>query len=984
MSEHSVPEGKPEGGFNLLDKFPDLKPVAKAPSLGTVNGVGTMMMGSRDLDEETGTYVKTRCFTFLFVPLVALGAYRVFDAPGGGWYFLGKVPLSDFARNWNRLLALIVFVAAGVGAWAAYNNTPEQKAARELARADALAAEGKGKEAAEAYRAVMLGKTKKSAQARERFDALVAEPPGDLADTAGVYAVALELHRREQHAVKDLFGRALALAQKGEEADPAGALALVEAVAPLATRPADQLAPRRRLLERLAQQKPDDVDVASRLAAVCEEQGDLKRCREVLAPHEANLGDRDGAAILGRIYAHEGKYEPAYRLLSAYLDARLPRLRAAEQRYQDAITGLERRVVQELSEGKAKDFDFAKARAATQAEQAQMRLEYFFRQMRDDPATREAQRQLAAQAGVVSAALELGIVRLQRAQGMADPEQRRKELKKAEETFLSVQESVRGRGGQEDTFRVQLGRVYYWLGKPAEGKKLLDEFLKKHNRAGDMLVLVARMLREVGAVSEARKLCEEAFEKGADARKKQQAALVRSLMFTDLDDKLLWLGRCDPSNSEVKTSLCSARATKAMEDGKDDEAIRELREALAIYAKLPERGDFLNNCALVHFSLYQLTHEPEQFQRGADKLDRAIALQPDDSIVLSNGAAMLMEAAVRDIIGDALDWKVLKSRADLDLLPYLYRDQAGWNRFLARLKSHPGLAKARGYHEKLLVLAPRRPESYAALAGLYDHLHDLGGLESLWKRLQAADLDQEHSRREMLDFYAGKKEDKKREDLKKALALQRRTLEAARKVGGATLAVAAARMSSLRAGAGLFGLPADPAEVLRLAEEAEAAAASSATRRGRINALCFRAHQALAREDKAYAELVGKTRRSLGFQALTWALSKPGPLCDRALANADVQEAVKLTLEQVKAFPKGQGAFTWALLRVARPAEAEKLAARLKADERGRLRRSIDRVLSPLAATVALESSWALEAAGKPDEAAAVLREAAKKGVPLP
>ena len=51
---------------------------------------------------------------------------------------------------------------------------------------------------------------------------------------------------------------------------------------------------------------------------------------------------------------------------------------------------------------------------------------------------------------------------------------------------------------------------------------------------------------------------------------------------------------------------------------------------------------------------------------------------------------------------------------------------------------------------------------------------------------------------------------------------------------------------------------------------------------------------------------------------------------------------------------------------------------------RDRLKRWIERVLSPLSATVALDSSWALEAEGKPDEAAAVLREAAKRGVPLP
>jgi hypothetical protein len=983
MSENTLPDEQPEGGINPLQKFPEMQPVSRAPSLGTLNGVGTMMIGRRDFDEETGTYVKTHCFTFLFIPLLAFGAYRVLDAPGGGWYFLGKVPLSGFASAWNKLVALFVFVGAGLGAYAAYTNTDDYKAGRELARADELAAGGKGKDAAEMYRTLMSGKSQKVATAaHERFDALLAEPPGDLADTAGVFGVALELHRREQHPVKDLFDRAAALAQKGEEADPAGALALVEVVAPLAPRPADQLALRRRLLERLVQQKPADVDLASRLAVVCEEQGDLKRCQAVLAPHEARLGDRDGAAILGRLYAQQGKYEPAYRLLSAYLEARLPKLRAAEQQYDLAVKGLQQRVLQTLREGKAPDFDFTRHRAATEAEQNQMVLEYLFRKVRDDPAVLEAQRQLAAQGKVVSAALELGIVRLQRAQGLADPEQRRQELKKAEETFLSVRESVQG--GQEDAFRVHLGRVYYWLGKHAEGKKLFDEVLQKHKRAGGLLLLVAETLREVGAVSEARKLCEEAYEKDPDKQKKQQAALKRSAMPTDLDDKILWLGRANTATPEVQASLCTARGMKAAQDGKDDEAARQYREALAFYAKLPEDAVNLNNSAQAHVSLYHVTGEPEQFRRYADKIERAMALAPDNSILLGNAAALQLEAAVRDVVGAAVDWKVLKGGADLDLLSYLYRDRDGWNRFLVRLKSHAGLAKAKGYYEKLLVLSPRRQDGYSALARLYEHLGDLAGLEGVWKRLQGVELDQDHYRRETLDSHAGKNEGKNRDDLKKVLARQQEILEAARKVGGVTLAVAASRMAALRVGSAMVGLPAEAGEAVKLAEEADAAAPSSATRRMRAEAHLFRAHQALVRQDKEYAALARKTRRSLGHGVLAWALARPGPLCDRALAQADVRKAIELKLEQAKAFPDSQGPFAWAYLRAAHPDVAAKIATQLKDDRRRQLKRQIDRVLSPLSAPAALESFWALQAAGKQDEADALLREAAKKGVPLP
>jgi hypothetical protein len=44
-------------------------------------------------------------------PLLALAAYRVAAAPEGDCYFLGRVPLSRFARRANWLVALLVVAA---------------------------------------------------------------------------------------------------------------------------------------------------------------------------------------------------------------------------------------------------------------------------------------------------------------------------------------------------------------------------------------------------------------------------------------------------------------------------------------------------------------------------------------------------------------------------------------------------------------------------------------------------------------------------------------------------------------------------------------------------------------------------------------------------------------------------------------------------------------------------------------------------------
>src|SRR5262245_29593490 len=91
----SSPSGKAAMNDYLNERFPEMEPISGPPTLSTINGIGSMVYGQRDFDAETGTYVKTQCFCLLFIPIMALKAFRVADAPGGGWYFLGRVPLSS-------------------------------------------------------------------------------------------------------------------------------------------------------------------------------------------------------------------------------------------------------------------------------------------------------------------------------------------------------------------------------------------------------------------------------------------------------------------------------------------------------------------------------------------------------------------------------------------------------------------------------------------------------------------------------------------------------------------------------------------------------------------------------------------------------------------------------------------------------------------------------------------------------------------------
>ena len=66
----------------------EVVPVELPPGLLVVNSIGTTLFAGRRRPD--GTRVGTVIFVFLFIPLFPIAQYVVQDAPGGGYYFLGK------------------------------------------------------------------------------------------------------------------------------------------------------------------------------------------------------------------------------------------------------------------------------------------------------------------------------------------------------------------------------------------------------------------------------------------------------------------------------------------------------------------------------------------------------------------------------------------------------------------------------------------------------------------------------------------------------------------------------------------------------------------------------------------------------------------------------------------------------------------------------------------------------------------------------
>jgi len=99
-----------------LSEVPDfgserLMPVKSAPSLSTINGMGTTLYGHSNYDERTNSYLATLYFVLLWIPLFPLGRYRVRYVPPRSYSFLGRVPLRK-GDKWH--IAITPLVIAGL------------------------------------------------------------------------------------------------------------------------------------------------------------------------------------------------------------------------------------------------------------------------------------------------------------------------------------------------------------------------------------------------------------------------------------------------------------------------------------------------------------------------------------------------------------------------------------------------------------------------------------------------------------------------------------------------------------------------------------------------------------------------------------------------------------------------------------------------------------------------------------------------------
>jgi hypothetical protein len=975
--------------FDWQARFPELQPIQSLPGLWHFMGCGMLFRGRRDVDEETNSYITTHCLCILGLPVLAFRAYRVVDAPKGK-YIMGREPLSIPARAFSVFALLAAIIAGGLYCWDLYTRSPAYIARQKLEQGDALAAGGQVAEAARLYREVALGTSSPKADssaAVERVRALLerSAAPEPLSELAGVIAtaVALDVAGRWPQPASGLYQQAMALQAQRAASDPAGGLAIVDAVAPLAPQAEDINTVRRGLLEKLVTAHPSDVDLASRLAAVYEAQGHEDLSVKLLEPLRTRLGTSEGARILGIADARHDRFESALLLLRPYTQARLDSFRAAETALASAVQTAQQDILEHLRNERPSEFDFERYSGSTEAERsAQLEL-YVTGKLKGDPDVEAAQERLAQVSSVVPAALELGTILLQRAQGQTDPKARKADLDDAERYFLAVGSFA----GDNQAVQLNLAQVYYWQGKHREGKSKVDDVLKAGRRDPSLLLQVSEMLRQVGSDTDAKTLAEEAYNSAQASELKQNAAIQRGLLTADLDEKVLWLGRGNPSHPAVKAMLSEGKAEQAISRGDDATAIAQLREAAGLYDSMPESPQVLNNAAITLFRLANLTGDQQHYERGLTKIERASKLDPKNVLTMANAGTFLLQEALRDVIGPSIDVALLKDDPDVKMLSFLYNDVTGRKAIVERVRSHSGVNRAIGMLDKAVLLAPGRDGLYKLLNDLYAFRGEVDRQRALVRRLEQAALDQSAEIARWREYLSGSRDDELHKRATANFARDQATLDAARaKKHQPTFAAAAAGAVRNRYSSYAIGLDADRDAAVALAEEAYAAAPSYGSRSALITSLLFRAGGRLARSQPAYAKLEAKTRRSTGDAYLIgFVLGADSPVREAASIDPDVRRAIDLVREAYRQDPQDEAsAWAWSLLRAVYPQDAAKMAETYLKDESSQISRAIKRRVEPCDASVPLNAYWVAQMQGKVPDSRPVIEEYAARGVPLP
>ena len=338
---------------------------------------------------------------------------------------------------------------------------------------------------------------------------------------------------------------------------------------------------------------------------------------------------------------------------------------------------------------------------------------------------------------VIQVVLDMGAGLLRTARGQDDPDVRRATLEEAENAFRSVRDEI------ADPVARQLfqAEVCFRVDRGKEGRRLLEEHVDSAKLPGDKAwtrLGAAGVLLEVGDRVGSRAFFEQAWELAPTLEGKNRAALLRAQVSKDLDDRLLWLGRCPGDYREVRSGLAETRSAKYLLAGNLAQAELQVRTALRHYEKDLRSIADLDGSARLFLALYGVTRDPADLQKAALNWASVLATQPDDTVSLGRLLAIHLEQRRLDLAGP--DAPLLPPGGAELLADLASADEVGDRELRERDAQEEATRRAKALADLLLVLAPCDSSAPRARLLLADCARDVDALQALRRHLEVVDF----------------------------------------------------------------------------------------------------------------------------------------------------------------------------------------------------------------------------------------------------
>lgn len=895
--------------------------------------------------------------------------------------------MSSAIRRHFGLIHLILFclavVVGGLSYWKYYQGTPEYKAKQAFEAAEQSMQQGLIGDAAEYYFTAweIPSDLRREAWTRlghiAQIETLAAATPGQAAKAV------VTIIDNNPKLSEGMYDKGMQLVVNHQETDPASSYRILEKILTLLTTEHDATSLQESLLSAWMEREPAAAEPAIKLALLYEQLGKTaQEIQPLLSKHQNDLGDDEAARLYGQILAYQGNYLDAYRHLNAYTDKRLKAFQQAETDYTQSLDDTWQATIDFLNAGKAPQSFYEKYERADEAGQQEMLQEFYAQQRDRSHVVKRALENYRQSAYIVPVAMDLGMVMLSLAQETEDAVKRKQRLEKAETTFVAVQAAA----GDSDEYLIQLGQVYYWLGKEAHGEELFEQYLSNNQRQINALYHVSSIYRDLGAREPALKLAMEAYNKTSAREERFYLASFLALLSNTLEEKAGWLEKADLSNTRVRADYEHIKGQLAQADNKNANAETHYRNALKLYKKQPDNPSKFNNIALIYFSLFRVSGNPEHQNSGLKYMDQAVELASNSSIVLSNAADRHLEAAMRAVLGETIDFTGLGMDASITQLAYLYQNDSGREKIGAALTAEDSYQKAVHYLRRALTLAPKDQSHYSSLRRLYWFTNDSDGISWLANKTKDASVDLSASETERLRFVKGNDDDHFVERYRARNSYLNDMLgETDQKRWPKQRGFLEDLQISNALGLVFFTQNFDVDKLLEQARKNYGKSKCKSTLDTYNMALINSAYFQAKNGTEFFNHLSDSYIRHLGpYRVVATELESNPRFREYMSNNAYMKEYVSLMREMQPSYKNQLSVADWAILRHIAPELGQKFKQAIAADSNKPLLFDIDLSLDPMSSGEVLSQYWLQLILDNPQKAESVLASARDRGVVLP